>query len=472
LVSGVFLGCAGGNDTNPSDGGGLGCAGVPDAGELEPDGAGPQMGQADAGPPPPDMGPLGSCSPIFAQEILPTYRVTISDEEMAKMQDEFLNLEARVAAGLDPHPYHPIEFRWGDGLPVPNVLIRLKGSTSWLAAIHEDADPKMQFVIAFNEIDPEGRFAGLRKIELDMPRNDRSFLRQRLALYYLRGLGLEAQCANSARLEINGAYYGLYAALERIDKEFLQRNYGLDDEGDLWESGVTIKTNETHFDAERYDHFEDATDVETLAGLADLPAALREWAGEALIPDVDGYWAGRPNYYVYDHPTRGYVWIPHDLDAAFDYHEPWALFPLYPFREKSARKHYAIVIADPVWRGKYVEALSAARAAYDVAQLQQRVDQWSAQIADAAASDPKKPFSTADHKAAVTGLRASIDRRADFMDAWLTCRAQGNGPDADGDGAMLCDDCDDANPAFYPGAPEVCNLLDDDCDGVVDDGCQ
>jgi len=32
-------------------------------------------------------------------------------------------------------------------------------------------------------------------------------------------------------------------------------------------------------------------------------------------------------------------------------------------------------------------------------------------------------------------------------------------------------DCDDANPARFPGAPELCNLEDDDCDGVEDDGC-
>ncbi|GDX82264.1 hypothetical protein LBMAG42_40750 [Deltaproteobacteria bacterium] len=31
-------------------------------------------------------------------------------------------------------------------------------------------------------------------------------------------------------------------------------------------------------------------------------------------------------------------------------------------------------------------------------------------------------------------------------------------------------DCDDTNSAVYPGAPEVCNSVDDDCDGTVDDG--
>ncbi len=42
--------------------------------------------------------------------------------------------------------------------------------------------------------------------------------------------------------------------------------------------------------------------------------------------------------------------------------------------------------------------------------------------------------------------------------------------DADGDGAVAADDCDDADPGVYPGAPEVCDGVDQDCDGIVDDG--
>ena len=38
--------------------------------------------------------------------------------------------------------------------------------------------------------------------------------------------------------------------------------------------------------------------------------------------------------------------------------------------------------------------------------------------------------------------------------------------DVDGDGFVGCEDCDDANGAIFPGAPEVCDGVDSDCDGL------
>ena len=42
--------------------------------------------------------------------------------------------------------------------------------------------------------------------------------------------------------------------------------------------------------------------------------------------------------------------------------------------------------------------------------------------------------------------------------------------DQDGDGVRAPLDCDDGDAAVYPGAAEACDLLDNDCDGRVDEG--
>ncbi len=44
------------------------------------------------------------------------------------------------------------------------------------------------------------------------------------------------------------------------------------------------------------------------------------------------------------------------------------------------------------------------------------------------------------------------------------------GFDNDGDGFASCFECDDINPAINPGALEICNAVDDNCDGIVDEG--
>jgi hypothetical protein len=75
-------------------------------------------------------------------------------------------------------------------------------------------------------------------------------------------------------------------------------------------------------------------------------------------------------------------------------------------------------------------------------------------VVDGAGGDGRRPTRSSDGGA---DLRPAADPR--------DCR------DADHDGWTTCaGDCDDANPAVHPGAIEVCNGIDDNCNGLTDEG--
>jgi hypothetical protein len=393
-------------------------------------------GRSDTGPPS-DGGPEPlprACPAIFEQDVLPTFEIQIDPAEWQGLYLDQALREERLAAGEDPNPYHPLlAFRWGQAAS-GDAMIRLKGNSTWYEA-------KLQFVISFNENDPDGRFLGLRKIVLDASSENASFLRDRLALHHLRDLGVPAPCANNARLVVNGDYYGLYSNIERIDRELLERNFA-DPDGNLYRAGHELVTNEDVGDTSDLAALRAAVDPAAIDALVDLDEALLEWAGEAVIPQGDGYWAGRANYYLYHQPAGDWVWLPWDLDTCFD-SVPEDAHPIdYLAKREVKYQHFAAIVADPVWRQRYVDAVAAAAAGYDAVVLQARIDAWFVQIADDAAADPSKTFTTDHHLDSVEELRAFVAERDAFLDDWIDCMRNG-GPDADGDGRPWCDDCDE-----------------------------
>jgi hypothetical protein len=361
---------------------------------------------------------------MYSQDIVPTFEVTMAPEEWEALKADQALRPEREAIGEDGKPYHPVElFRWEENTTT-GAMIRLKGQTSFYG-------PKLQFVISFNEIDRSGRFLGLRKITLDAaPLIDRTLLRDRLALAYFRDLGVPAPCANNARVVINGQYYGLYANIERVDKEFLERNFGKRDaDGNLYKGGWDLKTNESREDPEGRRRQKDllgVRDLPSLVALADLEQAVLMWAGEAVLPQSDGYVVGRGNYYLYDHPERGFLWIPWDLDKAFHFGDVRSDLIQLVALNKAKHPPFEVALADPAWRERYLEAIGRALAAYDPARHIERIDAWAAQIAPAVAEDPNLGHTVFRHRTAVEGLRSYVVDREAFVRDWLACQGTGD----------------------------------------------
>ena len=64
------------------------------------------------------------------------------------------------------------------------------------------------------------------------------------------------------------------------------------------------------------------------------------------------------------------------------------------------------------------------------------------------------------------GIDNDCNGLIDFIGTQPVCAP----PDDDGDGVNQNDDCDDGDGTVYPGAPEICDFKDNDCDGNTDDG--
>lgn len=363
------------------------------------------------------------CPEIYAQDLLPTFEIEIDPVELAALEDEWHE------ADDDNTPEHPVTFIY-DGMVIDNASVRLRGNATWWPT-----QGKMQLEVSFNTYDKKGRFMGLKHVLFDCERYNRSFLRDRLALQILRDVGLPAPCANNARVVINGEYYGLFTSIEKVDSEFLERVFENPD-GNLYKAGGKWKkkTNEDDPDTSDLDDLFDADTIAQLDAMMNLDQALLEWATEAVIPDNDGAWAGGLNLYLYNDPLTGFNIIPWDKDATFERIEHDVDPVTFKKENFKGRPLYELALSDPGWFAKYIQAIERVlETGYDVKVLQQRIDDWSAQIAEAAADDVNKPFTTKQFHDDVEELREFVELRAEFVADWLKCWQDG-GTDDNGDG--------------------------------------
>jgi len=148
-----------------------------------------------------------ACADLYDPDILQVFELDFEPADWADVQSDCANYA---------QTYRPVRLTY-EGETV-DAMVRLKGNWSWSC-------DKMQFVVSFNEVDSAGRFHGQRKLMFDAPWYDHTGMHERLAFPLFEARGLPYSCANSAKILLNGEYYGLYTNIERIDKEYLERHF-------------------------------------------------------------------------------------------------------------------------------------------------------------------------------------------------------------------------------------------------------
>jgi spore coat protein CotH len=322
----------------------------------------------------------------------------------------------KLVTSREPNP----DLRWVScglsfgGETAPAAACRRKGNMfDW------DQAPKPQFVVRFNLTDKQGRFRGLRRLNFESWDGVEAPVRDRIGMWVMREAGLPAPRVNHARVFKDGTLLGVYMNVEAIDKEFIEDQFEPEDGGNLWEEGE-LKTNEDLNDRSRYVALNKLVEAEplegdhtvffaTLAAMIDVPEVLREIAVETALVASDNFSNGSPrNFFWYEHPSRGFVLLPWDLDSIFM--SPPESDPFAFWANQKPNKLRQLMNQNPVWREAYVAALIDVRDNV-LARAPSRLRAICAQIEPPMREDRMRRFTFEAFQTDCAGLGVRIEQR-------------------------------------------------------------
>jgi len=383
-------------------------------------------------------------------------------------------------ANDEEDPYFPARFS-ADGVTIDSVGVRFKGNSSFRAN-----GVKKSFKIDFDEYDEDNEelvFYDLKKLNLNNGFKDPTMLREKLFLDFAADY-VAAPRAVHVKLFVNGSYYGLYTAIEQVDKVFVQNRYGDDEDGNLFKgdssddanpqsqfgsdltwlgsdetayyASYLLKTNETANDYSQLVAFIDAlnntspADFPTsLEPLLDVDDALQGLALNNLFVNLDSYTGSAHNYYLYDRDDTGQIThIPWDTNESFGRftmftsrgEDPLELDPFWlptstDPRQAEERPLMSQLWANDDYRTDYLCYLQQMLdSGFDEATMRARIDELADLIRADLYADPNKLYSNAtfeanlysdvqDGRESIYGLSSFVQRRADYLRSELASYA-------------------------------------------------
>jgi spore coat protein CotH len=360
---------------------------------------------------------------LFDDRVLHTLQIAIHSRDWDRLRSTYLQ-----------NDFYPADLTW-NGLRVTNVGVRSRGRFS-------RSGVKPALTIDFAHYSTRGQFLGLRALVLDNLTEDKSMIRERAAMAFLRRFGVPAPRASFARVFVNGQYAGLYAMIEEVDSVFARRALGdangalfeyrwlrpyfgeyLGDDLDLYRPLFEPRARQYDSVFNLYDpirelfraiNYAPAESFRDAVGMRlDLAAMLRLLAAEVLLGEADGIASGTGmnNFYLHRHSTtQRHQLVPWDRDHAFF---QWN----YEVTDgTSAHTPIRRALEDPELRSLYAGFLvEAVQSATDADWLGQEVQRAYEQIREAALADPVKPYTNEEFEAEAAAVIDLARRRPAFV---------------------------------------------------------
>jgi len=352
------------------------------------------------------------------------------------------------------------------------VSVKLKGHRSF-----RELDDKPALKFRFDKEDKEGRFLGLRRLTLNNMVDDPTRMRETIGYSIYRAAGVKAPRTTYATLWINKRAMGMYLAVEPIDDIFVADRFG-EPIGGLYEAeyGCDLYPG----DVAKFDRddgpkssrkglaavAEAAAKNDPLLWTANSPhldrdAVISFLAVNTLLADFDGYWHSH-NYFLYEKGVDGpWLLLPWGIDRILDDD-----LGIHDSRGRLAQLCFANHDCDLAYIRRLqelthvMEGLNLNSMMRSIFRTISKVDPIERNAHDGTLEERRQRKRR--------DLRAFIKDRPEQLRESLSCLQDGVEVDADNDG-YGCNDCALEDPTIHPGATEICDEIDNDCNGLIDD---